>query len=162
LVLLFNCSFALFLQKQYQMKKILLLFTFVILSSCSKDDAPQTVVPVQLTPTKQNLAGKWIIKDYLKTDGSVVAEFNYCSSKRDYIIFNTTPSITYYTYNDQCISSVYQSCTDYQIDKKTIIACDNTIFDGKVVDLTATTMTIQYPDAVAPQLKATRFIRVSF
>ena len=144
------------------MKKILLLFTFIILSSCSKDDAPQTVVPVQLTPASNTLAGKWIIKDYIGTEGNIIQDAGHCSTKRDYIVFDRESSITYNVYSNECsTTTVYQSC-NYQLDNATILSCQNTIFNGFITDLTYTTLTIQYPNPPPSGIKATRFIRVSF
>jgi hypothetical protein len=141
------------------MKKAIVSLLFLSLLSCNKEETPQNTALTQLTPSSATMKGKWIIRDYIKVDGSIVAEYNFCSSKRDYVLVDAS-TIKYYTHNSQCVSNIYYDC-NYQVQNKEIIACENSIFDGDVIELTTNTMTIQYPGATGEEIKSTRFIRVS-
>jgi len=121
------------------MKKIITLFTVLLLLSCSKDD--DGTMPV----TFQNLAGQWKYKSIIKTDGTVVPYVGRCSSKEDYIeIFPYREIITYNYYVD-CVSDEDLGCDDYNLTAdNTITVCSYLFSDATVTNLSESGFKIEY------------------
>lgn len=82
------------------MKKIIAIIALaIVLTNCSKkeDQAEQTLATVW-----PNLAGIWYFKETRKPNNVVVPYPHNCSSKREYLNFNTAETFLVHDFNADC------------------------------------------------------------
>jgi hypothetical protein len=121
------------------MKKILALFAIALLLSCSKDD--DSTLPV----TFQNLSGQWKFKSIVKADGTVIPYAGLCPSQTDYFEIFPYRKIVTYNYNQDCINTADNGCTDFNLTEDDRITVCSLVFDGaKVTHLTSSGFKIEY------------------
>lgn len=123
------------------MKNIVTLLALVLLLSCSKDEDGSKPV------TFQNLAGQWKIKSIIKADGSVIPYTGLCPSQTDYIEIFAYRKIVTYNYNQDCINTQDNGCTDFSLDANNRILVCSLLFDDAIVsNLSASGFKIEYDE----------------
>jgi len=83
------------------MKKLLYLFLYVVLLSCSSDSDSNG----DLAINSRNLHGKWYIKGGTTDGGAFEDYFHRCPSNRDYQEFLNNGKINFVGYNFECNQS---------------------------------------------------------
>lgn len=81
-----------------KMKKIITLFTAILLFSCSKDNSGDGTLPI----TMVNLDGQWKYKSFVKANGTVLPYHGHCPTKTDYIEILAYGRLNTYNYAADC------------------------------------------------------------
>ena len=126
-------------------KTITLLVLAISFISCRKSDDSEKQLPVNYT----TISGKWYFSQYVLPNGNLSPHVGYCQSNRDYIEITEFPRILTTIYYPDCISRDPRWCNDFFLHPltNTISNC-NYLFNGKVVELTANRMRIDYPQTI--------------
>lgn len=121
------------------MKKIIPIYLILLFLSCSKEDDGTKSV------TYQNLVGQWKFKSITRANGDVVTYQGLCPSQTDYIEILSYRKIITYNYNQDCVNTSNNGCTDYNLmTDNTFSACSFLFNDGKVTQLTNSGFRIEY------------------
>lgn len=123
------------------MKKIVTLFVFVFLLSCSKED--DGTLPI----TSQNFKGLWNFKSIVKDDGTLIPYVGDCSTQKDYIDIYSSGQLGQRYYYSNCADINY-NIIDYALaEDHRIYSISSFLFDGAIIKkITKTNIELEFDE----------------